>query len=56
MYYKYSTSVEIAPICRDDLLLLPRPLQLKLGGIGPLVLCYKISNAIHIVDCITMET
>lgn len=56
VYYKYSTSLEIAPICWDDLILLPKPLQNKLGGIGPLVLCYKISNAIHLVDCITMET
>lgn len=53
---KLSISIEIPPICRDDLVLLPSKLSRECGGIGPLVLCYKISKVINIVDPITMET
>lgn len=48
--------VELAPICRDDLAILPKPLSKLLGGIGPMVLCYKISQFVHIVDIKTMRT
>jgi len=54
--YKYSISCEIAPVCRDDLCILPNKLSNLLGGIGPLVLCYKVSQHIHVVDIMTMET
>jgi nonsense-mediated mRNA decay protein 3 len=51
-----SFSVELAPICREDLVLLPKGLAKELGGIGPIVLVYKISKFIHIVDINTMQT
>lgn len=54
--YKYTFSVDIAPICRDDLVILPKALSQSLGGIGPLVLVYKISTFVHIVDVFTMQT
>lgn len=54
--YKYTVSIDIAPICKDDLVLLPKSLSRELGGIGPLVLVYKISTFVHIVDVITMQT
>jgi nonsense-mediated mRNA decay protein 3 len=54
--YKYTFIVELAPICRDDLVLLPKNVQREYGGIGPLVLVYKISKFIHIVDINTMQT
>lgn len=53
---KVSFSVELAPICREDLVLLPKGLAKELGGIGPIVLVYKISKFIHIVDINTMQT
>ena len=46
--------MDIAPICKDDLVLLPKSLSKELGGIGPLVLVYKISNFVNIVDIKTM--
>ena len=49
-HYKYTFIVDLAPICRDDLAILPRPLSKMMGGIGPMVLVYKISQFIHIVD------
>ena len=47
---------ELAPVCRDDLVLLPKKLAKDLGGIGPLVLVYKISKFIHIIDVTTLRT
>lgn len=35
---KYTIMIEIAPVCKDDLVLLPKKLSRECGGIGPLVL------------------
>jgi len=40
---KYTAICELAPICRDDLVILPKKLCKDLGGIGPLVLVYKVT-------------
>lgn len=48
--------MEIAPICKDDLVVLPKALSKELGGLGPLVLVYKISTFVNVVDVITMRT
>jgi nonsense-mediated mRNA decay protein 3 len=40
--YKYTFSVEIAPICHGDLICLPPKLAQQHGNIGPLVLCTKV--------------
>jgi len=53
---KYTYVTELAPVCRDDLVILPKALAKDLGGIGPLVLVYKISKFVHIVDINTMQT
>lgn len=54
--YKFSFSVEIAPICRDDLVVLPRKLANSLGNISQLVLCLKITNSIQLLDPNTLQT
>lgn len=54
--YKFSFSVEIAPICRDDLVVLPKKLANSLGSISRLVLCSKVSNMIHFIDPLTLQT
>jgi nonsense-mediated mRNA decay protein 3 len=48
--------LELATICKDDLAILPKALSRQLGGIGPLVLVYKITQFVHIVDVNTMQT
>ena len=53
-HYKYTFYVELAPVCRDDLVILPKALSKQLGGIGPMVLVYKISKFCHFVDIRTM--
>lgn len=48
--YKFTFSVEIAPICKDDLVVLPAKLAKSMGNISRLVLCSKISNSIQFID------
>ena len=54
--YKYTHALDLATICKDDLVVLPKPLSILLGGLGPLVLVYKISTFVHVVDVFTMRT
>lgn len=54
--YKYTYCVDLAPVCKEDLVILPKALSKELGGIGPLVLVYKISTFVHVVDVNTMQT
>jgi nonsense-mediated mRNA decay protein 3 len=54
--YKFTFSVEIAPVCRDDLICLPTKVAQHCGNISPLVICWKISNIIHVIDPWTLQT
>ncbi|CAI9106051.1 OLC1v1005108C1 [Oldenlandia corymbosa var. corymbosa] len=53
--YKYTFSVEICPICREDLICLPPKVAVSLGNLGPLVICTKISNNIALMDPFTLR-
>ncbi len=48
--YKYTNYVEICPLCKDDLVYLPRKTARNLGNISRLVLVKNISNQIHFID------
>lgn len=54
--YKFTYSVEIAPICKDDLVCLPTKLARQLGNIAPLVVCTRVGNSIHLMDPATLQT
>lgn len=54
--YKYTFSVEIVPVCKDDLVCLPPKLSAHLGGIGPIVLISKVSIAVNLIDPFTLQT
>lgn len=56
MKYKYSFLVEIAQASKDDLLLLSPRLTQQIGGISPLMLVYRVSNTLHLIDPITLKT
>lgn len=47
-------SVEIAPICKEDLICLPEKIRSKLGWIAPLLICTQITNLIQLVDPISL--
>ncbi|KAF7680995.1 60S ribosomal export protein nmd3 [Astathelohania contejeani] len=53
--YKYTYSVELAPICKDDLLLLDDTVANKLG-ISQIVLVIKVGGVITVVDPLTLRT
>lgn len=53
--YKYTFSVEIAPICKDDLIFLSPKVSSSFGGLGPLVLCTRVTNTITLIDPATLR-
>ncbi|KAM3340711.1 hypothetical protein P3S68_028345 [Capsicum galapagoense] len=53
--YKYTFSVEISPVCREDLICLPPKVSNSLGNLGPLVICTKLSNHIAVLDPFTLR-
>ncbi|KAG5513864.1 hypothetical protein PMAC_000486 [Pneumocystis sp. 'macacae'] len=48
--YKFVYSVELIPICKDDLVCLPKDMAKSMGNLEQLVLCYKVGNSIHVID------
>jgi len=48
--FKRTTCVEVCPICRDDLVFLPRKTAQALGGLPPLMLCVKAASHLGLVD------
>ena len=48
--YKHNHNVEIVPVCKDDLLLLPRPVAKRLSDMNPLCLVKSIQASIHVID------
>lgn len=53
--YKFTYSIEIVPICKDDLVCVPAKLAKQLGNIPQLLLCTKIGNAVHLMDPNTLQ-
>ncbi len=53
--YKDPILIEIAPVCQDDLIILNEEQYKKLGGIGPIILCFKQANTLHFIDPISFE-
>ncbi|KAI9183943.1 ribosome-binding protein [Blastocladiella emersonii ATCC 22665] len=47
---KYSFSVELVPICKDDLVCLPPKMARSFGGMGQLVLCTRVANTLTFMD------
>ena len=54
--YKYTFSVEVAPVCKDDLVCLPPKVAASHGGISQLVLCTRVTNALTLTDPLTLRT
>ncbi|KZT63397.1 NMD3-domain-containing protein [Daedalea quercina L-15889] len=54
--FKYTYSVEIVPVCKDDLVVLPPKLARALANIAPLALCARVGNALHLLDPATLQS
>ena len=54
--YKFSFSVELIPICKDDLVALPIKLAKQIGNITPLTICHRVGTSINLLDPCTLQT
>lgn len=54
--FKYTYSVEIVPVCKDDLVVLPPKLARSLSNISPLTLCSRVGNSLHLLDPATLQS
>jgi nonsense-mediated mRNA decay protein 3 len=52
-HYTYTYHLELPSICKDDLVLLPKHARTQMGGIGPLVICTKVTTSLRFVDPVT---
>ena len=48
--YKYVFSVEVVPICKDNIVCLPLRLAKSLGSIGQICHVSKVTHLLHLVD------
>jgi len=54
--FKYTNLVEICPLCKDDLLYLPKKMARNMGNIPRLVLVKNVTNVIHLIDPLSGQT
>ncbi|KAH9061055.1 NMD3-domain-containing protein [Lactarius vividus] len=54
--FKFTYSVEIVPICKDDLVCLPPKLARQLGNIDPLTVCTRVGNSLHFLHPSTLRS
>ena len=54
--FKFTYSVEIVPVCKDDLICLPTKLAKALGDISPLVICTRVGNNLTVIDPNTLKS
>ena len=48
--YKYAFQLDICPVCKDDLVFLPKEMRSKFGGLPEIMLCTKVSTTVHLFD------
>ncbi|KAF7301145.1 60S ribosomal export protein NMD3 [Mycena indigotica] len=53
--YKFTYSVEIAPVCKDDLVCIPSKLARSMSNIHPLTICTRIGNSLQLLDPTTLQ-
>jgi nonsense-mediated mRNA decay protein 3 len=53
--YEFTWSVEIIPVCADDLLVLSKKQMASCGSIGQVVICTKIAGSVHLLNPSTLE-
>ncbi|KAG8820262.1 hypothetical protein FRC19_009013 [Serendipita sp. 401] len=53
--YKFTHSVQIVPICKDDLVCIPIKQARSLSNISPLTICSRVGNSVHLLDPSTLQ-
>ena len=54
--FKYTYSVEIIPICKDDLVCITPKQARQLSNINPLTICSRVGNSLHFLDPSTLQS
>lgn len=54
--FHYTYLVTLVPVCKDDLVLLPKRLAEQLGNISRLVVAQRITSAVLFTDPLTAQT
>ncbi|KAG8907133.1 hypothetical protein FRB99_005241 [Tulasnella sp. 403] len=54
--YKFTYSVEIVPVCKDDLVCIPKALARSSGNIAQLTVCVRVGSAVQLMDFTTLQT
>jgi len=54
-FHKFTLFVELCPVCKDDLVFLPQKIASIYGGIPNLMICYKVSTMVHLLDPFTLR-
>ncbi|XP_058954228.2 60S ribosomal export protein NMD3-like [Pocillopora verrucosa] len=54
--YKYTFSVEIVPVCREEVVCLPLKVSRSLGNISQNVICNRVSTNLQFIDPATLQT
>ncbi|KAJ7077915.1 NMD3 family-domain-containing protein [Mycena belliarum] len=53
--YKFTYSVEVAPICKDDLVCIPPKQARQMSNINPLSVCIRVGNSLQLMDPTTLQ-
>jgi len=53
--HHHTFSVEIVPICKNDLVILPKTTARKLGCISPISLCLQVSDRLKFIDPLSCQ-
>ena len=54
--FKFAYSVEIVPVCKDDLVCLPTKTARVMSDISPIVVCVRVGNSIALIDPNTLKS
>ncbi|KAL3998139.1 60S ribosomal export protein NMD3 [Acanthocheilonema viteae] len=53
--YKHTFCVEVVPICRGDLICLPKKIAQALGNMNQMVVCVRVNNVVGVIDPSTLQ-
>jgi nonsense-mediated mRNA decay protein 3 len=53
--YKTTFSVEVVPVCKDNIVCLSSKLSRQLGNFGPLAVCFRVTTGIQLIDPQTLK-
>lgn len=53
--YKTSYSVELPPICKNDIVCLTPKMAQQMGNLGQILICLRVTNNIHLIDPCTLQ-